>query len=113
MAILSPLRGFLTFRWRSQGFAPWAVFCRRCAACFADIAPPRTRKTISHPSLFELLREHPRDQRWFGVGPLPDVVVYSGVLGGQGISAGFFSGRDTVAREGHRNRLIGRTVEIP
>lgn len=77
------------------------------------MSPADSVSSMTRQSLAVFLREEPMDQRWFGVGPLPDVVVHARVFGRERVSAGFPSGCDAVARERDGNGLVGVAVEIP
>ncbi len=73
----------------------------------------RAAQSLHPEPLAAALREYPLQQLRLGESPLPDVVIHSGVLCVDGMSARFSKRRDALARQCHRNTLIGGPVEIP
>src|ERR1700733_11267157 len=59
------------------------------------------------------LRKHPLHQCWFSERPLPDFVVHTGIFGVERVASRFASRRNTFARYGHGDGLVGVAVKAP
>ena len=59
------------------------------------------------------LCKQPSGQFRLGEGPLPDVVVYPGILSGERVSAGFAAGGHAITRQRDGNSLVRGAVEVP
>src|SRR4051812_15781340 len=67
----------------------------------------------SDSSIRVTLGEYPLHHLGFGICPLPGVVVYASVLGGEGPTSCFLSCRHSLTRHRHRHSLVGVPVEVP